>query len=252
MNWVTVPRRANRNNPILNMAQGRTMESRIISTLGLGAAALAVLALGAASAHAEDETRVYRWKDANGNAYYGDYVPPEHSGAEHQVLNEYGVAVESVAGEKSAEQKAAAAEVARQQAIAAEAQRVAEVRDKVLLDTYLSVAEIEDLRDRRVELLGGQIRITQIYLDNLRGKLLKLEKEAQRYSPYSDNPNARPIDEKLARELSETLNSIHLYEQNLSKSQAELTQVEMKFADDIARLQELRGETRGLADSIPE
>ncbi len=217
------------------------MESRFISTGGLFIAASIALALSAISAKAQEDTRVYRWKDADGNAYYGDYVPPEHSGSGHQVLNEYGVAVESVAGELTPEQKAAAAEQARLDAAADEELRRQEIRDKVLIDTYLSVAEIEDLRDRRVELLGGQIRITQKYLDNLRGKLLKLEKEAQRYSPYSDNPKARPIDEKLARELSETLNSIHLYEQNLNKSQAELKQVEQKFAADIVRFQELRG-----------
>ena len=92
------------------------------------------------------------------------------------------------------------------------------LRDKVLLSTYLSVEEIEALRDRRIELVAGQIRVTQIYLDNLRNKLLKLEKEAQRFSPYSSDPDARPIDEKLARELSDTLDSIMLYEQNLSRS----------------------------------
>ena len=189
------------------------------------------------------DTKVYRWKDQAGANHYGDYVPPEYAGTEHAVLNKHGVEVETVAGALTDEERARQAELAAIEAEAAEAVRAAAIRDKVLLSTYLSVAEIEALRDRRIELLGGQIRITQKYLDNLRGKLIKLEKEAQRYSPYSENPDARPIDEKLARELSETLNSILLYEKNLAKSKDEQKQVQQKFAADIKRFVELQGLT---------
>jgi hypothetical protein len=69
----------------------------------------------------------------------------------------------------------------------------------------------------------------------LREKIVKLDKEAQRYSPYSAKPGAKPIDEKLARELSDTLSSILLYEKNMSKSMAEQRQVKKKFAADIRR-----------------
>ncbi len=191
----------------------------------------------------EKDTRVYRWKDKSGEQHYGDYVPPEHSGQGHEVLNKHGVAIESVAGELTPEQLAARREQAKIEAEAAEVLRQAVIRDKVLLSTYLSVDEIEALRDRRIELLGGQIRITQKYLDNLRAKLIKLEREARRFSPYSAEPNAQPIDEKLARELSETLNSILLYEKNLAKSRKEMKQVRQKFAADIKRFLELRGMT---------
>ncbi len=192
---------------------------------------------------AEDDTRVYRWKDKNGESHYGDRVPPEYAGNAHTVLNEQGVAIETVAGQLTPEELAVQRERARIKAEADEALRQAVIRDKVLLSTYLSVDEIEALRDRRVELLAGQLRITQKYLDNLRAKLLKLEREAQRFSPYSAEPNAPPIDEKLARELSETLNSILLYEKNLAKSRDETKQVQQKFAADIKRFRELQGLT---------
>ena len=113
------------------------------------------------------------------------------------------------------------------------------LRDRVLLSTYLSVEEIEALRDRRMELVDGQMRVIQIYLDNLREKLIKLEKESQRFSPYSSDPNARPIDEKLARELSDTLDSIMLYDKNLAKTRAEQDMLVSKFAADITRFEDL-------------
>ena len=68
---------------------------------------------------------------------------------------------------------------------------------------------------------------------------IKLEKEAQRFSPYSKDPNARPIDEKLARELSDTLDSIMLYEQNLARSKREQNQLKAKISADINRFKEL-------------
>ena len=195
---------------------------------------------GGAAAAKDPEETVYRWEDQNGKTHYGDRIPPEFASNEHSVLNEQGVEVERFAGAKTA---AELAEEKRRADLLAEqrkARDAALLRDKVLLSTYLSVEEIEALRDRRIELVAGQIRVTQIYLDNLRNKLLKLEKEAQRFSPYSSDPDARPIDEKLARELSQTLDSIMLYEQNLARSHREQKQLMAKFDSDINRFKELR------------
>ena len=213
------------------------MKLHRIRKLAVVAALPVLLASGVSSAM--EKERVYHWTDTEGHMHYGDRVPPEYAATGHKVLNEQGVEVDAVAGEKTAEQKAAEqrrADLMREQRKAREA---ALLRDKVLLSTYLSVEEIEALRDRRIELVAGQIRVTQIYLDNLREKLLKLEKEAQYFSPYSTNPDAPTIDEKLARELSDTLDSIMLYEQNLARSIEEQTQLQAKFAADIDRFKEL-------------
>jgi len=199
-----------------------------------------LLLLAATSSALSQDFRTYRWLDEDGVMHYGDRVPPEHSDKELSILNDQGVTVARVTGKLSEEELA---EQERQRA-AREAQAKSReeslLRDRVLLSTYLSVDDIEALRDRRIELVDGQMRVIQIYLDNLREKLIKLENEAKRYSPYSDNPKARPIDEKLARELSDTLDSIMLYEQNMSKSQSEQQELIAKFDADITRFQELR------------
>ena len=200
----------------------------------------ATLLLVATSAAFGQDLRTYRWVDEDGVTHYGDRVPPEHSDKELHVLNDQGVTVARVQGKQTEEE---IAELERQRAereANAKTREEALLRDRVLLSTYLSVEEIEALRDRRIELVDGQMRVIQIYLDNLREKLIKLENEAKRYSPYSDNPKARPIDEKLARELSDTLDSIMLYEQNLAKSQAEQQELIAKFEADITRFKELR------------
>lgn len=199
----------------------------------------ALLGWSAVVPAAEDPSSVFRWQDSEGNWHYGDRIPPEHSSAGHSVLNEQGVEVSRVAGEKTPEERAEERRRAELLAQQRKARDAALLRDKVLLNTYLSVEEIEALRDRRIELVAGQIRITEVYLDNLRGKLLKLEQEASRFSPYSSDPNARPIDEKLARELSDTMDSILLYEENLAKSRQEQAELMAKFDADIDRFRQL-------------
>ena len=201
-------------------------------------AGIALLWASSAIADKKD-SEVYHWTDNEGVMHYGDRVPPEFAATGHIVLNEQGIEIDRIDGELTAEEKA---EKQRRAELLAEQRKVRDaslLRDKVLLSTYLSIDEIEALRDRRIELVAGQIRVTQIYLDNLREKLLKLEKEAQRFSPYSTNPDARPIDEKLARELSDTLDSIMLYEQNLARSRREQDQLMAKFSADIDRFRAL-------------
>ena len=196
-------------------------------------------ALTTLAAHAAEKPRTYRWVDDQGVVHFGDRVPPEYASNDLSLLNDQGVVVARVAGQKTPEELA---EEARIKAAREEENRLREeslMRDRVLLSTYLSVEEIEQLRDRRLELVIGQMRITQVYLDNLREKLLKLERESQRFSPYSKDPDAKPIDEKLARELSDTLDSIALYERNLEKSQTEQAQLAAKFDADITRFREL-------------
>lgn len=202
--------------------------------------ASAILAGVVLPAYSDDEPQLYRWVDDDGNVFYSDRVPPEYSKLGHYVLNSQGVEVGIVEGEKTAEE---IAELARLAAIEEEQRKVREaslLRDRVLLSTYLTVTEIEELRDRRVELRADQIRVTEIYLGNLRQKLMKLQRDAQHYAPYNPNKSAPPIDEKLARELADTLDSILRYDQNLNTSRSEQLQLVVKFESDIDRFRELK------------
>jgi hypothetical protein len=216
-----------------HMKAGSTLQLVFVSLLLLGGITEAA---GKGKAAGD---RVYQWTDEDGVRHYGDRVPPEYATHERIVLNQHGVEVGRLAGQKTEEEKAT--EIRRAELLAEQrkVRDAAVLRDKVLLSTYLSIEEIEALRDRRIALVAGQIRVTQIYLDNLRNKLMKLEKEAKRYAPYSKTPNAKPIDGKLSRELSDTLDSIMLYEQNLARYHGEQNQLMAKFTADINRFRKL-------------
>jgi len=185
--------------------------------------------------------QMYRWVDENGTVHFSDSIPPEFSKTDREVLNAQGIQVGLLPGEKSTEELA---EQARSQAMAAADRRRADdliKRDTVLLSTYLTVYEIEALRNRRKELLDGQILMTEIYLGNLREKLNELQEDASRFQPYSSDPNAPPIHNWLAKALSNTLNSILVYEKTLGDTRMQQGELVAKFDKDIDRFRMLKG-----------
>ena len=144
---------------------------------------------------ASAEQRVtYSWTDDEGIKHYGDSIPPEFADKPKEVLNEQGVMVRQLEGKKTDEQIAA-----EKAAAELELQRNLQDRaDQALLATYVSVAEIEMHRDRRVELFQAQARVTELYLRNLRHRLNQLQNEAGRFKPYSSDPAAPGIDPSLS------------------------------------------------------
>jgi hypothetical protein len=211
---------------------------RRLGTPLLVVAAVALLSIGSAESQGQ---RLYKWTDRDGIVRYGDRIPPEYANLDRNVLNDQGVHIGFVEGEITEAERAVIAE--REAAAAAEQQAKAEVarRDRMLTQTYLSVSDIEDLRDRRLELLESQIKVTELYLGNLRKKLIALQNEASAFKPYTTTPNAPQIPESLALEISRTTASISLYEQTLARTRADQRALRTSFDEDIVRFRELRG-----------
>jgi hypothetical protein len=203
--------------------------------------ALAALAIPLASFAQRAEPRLFRWVDDKGVVHYGDSIPPEYANRDRNVLNNQGVRVGFEEGEVTAEERAAmAAREADAAAIEAEKAEIAR-RDKMLLDTYLSVQDIEDLRDRRLELLESKIKVTELYLLNQRKRLVSLQDEASNYKPYTVRTDAPQIPPPLALDISRTAASINLYEETLAQTRAEQAVLKTAFDNDIARFRELKG-----------
>lgn len=210
--------------------------------LGVTLLVVAAIALPSISSAQSQPKRLYKWTDRNGVVQYGDKVPPEYANLDRNVLNDQGVAIGFVEGEVTAEERAVIAEREK----AAETLRLARAevaqRDRMLLETYLSVADIEDLRDRRLELLESQIKVTELYLSNLRQRLIGLQEEASAFKPYTLAADAPQIPENLALDLSRTTASISVFERTLARTRADQEALRNSFDKDIARFRELKGE----------
>jgi hypothetical protein len=156
-----------------------------VAVWAVAAFASAVLVASGASAQ-----QLYKWTDEHGNVYYSD-IPPEYSNRHRRV---------------EADQRAQD-EIAR--------------HDRMLLETYSSVREIEDLRDRRLGLIESQIKLTEADLSNLRKRLVDLKPEAS--------------------DMAQTAASIAQHEQNLARIRAMHRALKKSFDDDIARFIDIKG-----------
>lgn len=214
---------------------------RIGSLLAVIAAATLGFVEPLAAQSRPSQGRLYRWVDQNGVVHYSDSVPPEFAEIDRAILNRQGVTVGAEEGAVTPEERA---ELERRQNAEDERRRQqleAARRDNVLLDTYISVADIEDLRDRRLELLESQIKVTELYLANLRKRLAALETEAAAYRPASQREDAPALPQELAVDITRTLSSIQVYEDRLTRTRTDQQQVRAAFDRDIARFRELKG-----------
>lgn len=207
----------------------------------LGATLLVVAAFALPSNGSAQGQRLYKWTDRDGVVHYGDKIPPEYANLDRNVLNDRGVHVGFEEGEVTEAERA----VLQQREAQLEAERVAKAevarRDRMLLETYLSVADIEDLRNRRLELLESQIKVTELYLGNLRKRLVGLQAEAEDFKPYTTRTDAPQIPENLALDISRTTASILLYEQTLARTRADQQALRTSFDNDIVRFRQLKG-----------
>lgn len=144
-----------------------------------------VLVIAVAALPFAAEAQSYRCVGKDGKKYYGQSVPPQCAGLPMEQLNAQGVVVKKI------DPQATADELARKHAEDAERRKREAVskdenrRDRALLATYTSEAEVENARGRALE--GNQLQIQEI-----EQKIAALRK--RRASP---SENASTIDAEL-------------------------------------------------------
>jgi len=177
---------------------------------------LALLVVSTATAQ-----KVHKWVDADGNIHFGDTVPPEYA---EQVFGEKDTGTVQATSGGGDELRLRQEQARRQQT------------DRVLLQTYLSVEEIESVRDSRVALLKSQDKLTRRYIDSLNRRLVDLE--AQSSTLGAAGEDGMPVE--LVDEIADTRAQITVYQDELSRSKAQQEEIEQKFAQDISRFRELK------------
>ena len=132
----------------------------------LAAACAAPAALGAQkTGPLSGREAFFRCKDARGQTHYGDSMPPACTGFDTEVLNDHGMVLRVIEGEQTRGARLAREAV---EATARQERAARDLRDRTLIDTYLTVEDIERLRDQRLELLVAQYRMTEQNIVSLR------------------------------------------------------------------------------------
>jgi len=203
--------------------------NRALSILGL----IWLVTCSATAGAAGNGRTLYKWVDDQGVTHYGDRVPPEYAAQEQQIINSQGVEIRHLEAQKTADQLAAEE---KKRADAEDRQN----RDRNLLNTYVSVQEIERLRDQRLDLVSDQIKVTNQFLDTLNGRMKKLRVSSMRFKPYNSDEKAVPMPDQVAEDLVRLANDIHTQEQNLRQKRGEENTMREQFESDIDRFKELK------------
>jgi hypothetical protein len=193
-----------------------------------------LLLLGLLSGPA-DAQKLYKWVDANGQVHYGDSIPPEYANQDRDVLNQRGVAV----GREEGAETPAEAQAREEREKRAKAAQEQAQHDRMLLQTYQNVDEIELLRTRRIELIDSQITLQEQSLANLKARHAEQLQRASRFQPANKDPKAPPMPEGMADDIARAQSDIKTQEINLDKRRKERANVNAQFDADVARFKEL-------------
>lgn len=197
----------------------------------LGAALLVAATLASAPGAARAAT--YKWVDEKGVVHYTDQMPPEAVNKAAVELNKQGVPVKKTDAALTPEQRRAkAAEDERRKAVEKQQEEAAR-RDRALLASYTSEAEIDLARTRAVQTIDDVVKSSQGYAEQL-GKRKSLL-EVRRKADYADKP--MPIE--MERELATVNLELQRQAELVAQKQKELVAINAKYEADKKRWREL-------------
>ncbi len=206
-----------------------------LRTFMTGAAALAVLALGTPTAHAQ---KIICWKDAAGKVIgCGDRVPPEFQKNESAQLDSQGItrktsisAAEATRLKEEAQKKAAAKEE--------EGRRLAEQQrqDTALVNTYTTPQEIDQRSERELQVIDAQL--TQVK-NALKSATEVHAGVSARHAAATQS--GKPVPEAWNEELKRAVEAKNRAESRVTNKEKEKAEVIARYAQQKARFIELRG-----------
>lgn len=173
-----------------------------------------------------DGKKLYRWVDEKGQVHFGDKVPPKDAKQGRDQLNDQGMVTRSVPREPTAE------DLERQRQQAEEARQAQQRRDhdRYLLQSFGSVADLQNAREDRLTALDGRIALaqkaaeeTEKTLDDLRGRA-----------------GDKPPPEALAKQIESFENALVENLQLSKRLREERDATERRYGEDIERFKLLR------------
>ncbi len=191
----------------------------------LGAAALVAIAPVVAAA-------TYKWVDENGIVHYTDHVPPEQVDKGRVELNKQGLQIRKIDPAPTPEQrKAKEAEEARAREVAREREDVAR-RNRALLQSYTSEAEIDLARKRAISTIDAVVASAQAYSEQLRKRKAEV---AHKKAEFGDKPVPAAVEREAATVDAELVQQDEL----IAQKKKEAVEVQAKYDAILARWREL-------------
>jgi DNA repair exonuclease SbcCD ATPase subunit len=185
------------------------------------------------------------WTNHEGVRECGETVPPEYAQEGHQVIKE-GIVVDETERAKTEEELA---EEKRQAAIRAEEKRREDERkrqDRVLLQTFSTVADIERVREEQIRALEAQISVTETRNAKIQQDLDNRIARAAEQERAGNPPN-----EDLLKDIESLKRQLANNNEYIKARKEEQEAIRAEYAARIDRFRELKGLPKEATASAP-
>ena len=178
--------------------------------------------------------RMKCWTNSEGIKECGDKIPPEYIQQGYQELSKGGVILKEKERIKTKEELKQAKKEAAITAREEEKERNKKARDKMLLETFSNIEEIETARDQKIEAVESTIKITK-------KRIIKLQ------YLLDDELNQNSIDKQINGEDKKFNNAESLKEQIFNNKKFiknkidEQGKIKKMYMEYIARFKKLKG-----------
>lgn len=200
-------------------------------------ALLVLLALaGPTNIMAAGGARMKCWVNHEGIRECGDMVPPEYIQQGYMEIDKEGIVRDVKERAKTPEELAEARRLAALEAKKQREKEKQQTRNRVLLQTFSSVRDIERARDDRVSALEAAIKMAGVRSENIRLKLNDHIKRAADSQRMGKTP-ARTLLEDIEALRGQIENNVRF----IAEKRIEQEQIRQAHALDIERYKRLKG-----------
>ena len=183
---------------------------------------VAALLFAAAFAFTASAAGTYKWTDEQGVVHYSDKAPPETPAKGATILDKQGRPVKKIEPPLTPEQAKAKADDEERQRAQQKAKDDQARKDRALMQSYTSEAEIDIARNRAVSTLEGQIKSAQAYRADLASRQNAI---AQQKAAYGK----KPIPIELERESASVDSELSRQGVLIAQKQEELVNAAQKY-----------------------
>ncbi len=183
------------------------------------------------------QARMKCWKNHEGITECGDKVPPEFAQGGHKEIGESGIVREEVERAKTPEEVAEEARLAKLEEEKLKQEEEKRLKDRILLETFSSVEDLENARDDRIQSLEASIGVTEARRDKIQLDLDKRIARAADRERRGQEPNKELLDDidSLKRQISDI-------DKFIAEKRAEQEQIHINHAADVERYKKLKNQ----------
>ena len=189
------------------------------------------LSFALALADAAAAAKIYKWTDEKGVTHYGESIPPEYKDSPAAEM-QGGITVRKIDAANGSNQRKTIDEKAARE----EKQRAFEQRrrDMALVNTYTSTKEIDEARERTLQLPIQVIRSLEPRLKKAQERLTALQQQAAGLIK-----TGKQVPDGLTQDIADQKAEVDSFKAEIERHQTQVQAIKTKYEEDKKRYVEL-------------